>query len=290
MFFLQQLINGLAQGSIYSLMAIGLAVIIGVVGLVSFVNGEVIMVGAVASYLAITYLTPNPILAVLAGMLAAAVMGIAVEYICYRPFRKSKTNNALIATIGLSIFAKSLMQVIFGTEQKFMPDLLGTSVIVMGDLRISYVQIMIIAIVIALSAILQLVLYRTRTGVALRAVSMDKTAAALLGVNVNSTVLIGNAIGCALGGVAGVLIGIYYNSVYALLGASVAMKAFASVVFGGLTSIPGAAVGGLVLGVIENMAVTLFSSGYKDIVAFIVIIVILVIKPSGILGRKGVGI
>jgi branched-chain amino acid transport system permease protein len=182
------------------------------------------------------------------------------------------------------------MQVIFGTEQKFMPDLLGTSVVVMGDLRISYVQIMIIAIVIALSALLQLVLYKTRTGVALRAVSMDKTAAALLGVNVNRTVLIGNAIGCALGGVAGVLIGIYYNSVYALLGASVAMKAFASVVFGGLTSIPGAAVGGLVLGVIENMAVTLFSSGYKDIVAFIVIIVILVIKPSGILGRKGVGI
>lgn len=290
MFFLQQLVNGLAQGSIYSLMAIGLAMIIGVVGLVSFVNGEVIMVGAVASYLAITYITPNPVLALLIGMLASAVMGVAVEFICYRPFRRSKTNNALIATIGLSIFAKSLMQVIFGTEQKFMPDLLGTNVIIIGDLRISYVQVMIIAIVVGLSVLLQLILYRTRTGVALRAVSMDKTAAALLGVNVDRTVLIGNAIGCALGGVSGVLIGIYYNSVYALLGASVAMKAFAAVVFGGLTSIPGAALGGLVLGVVENMAVTIFSSGYKDIVAFIVIIIVLVIRPSGILGRKGVSI
>lgn len=290
MFILQQIVNGIAQGSIYSLMAIGLAMIIGIVGLVSFVNGEVIMIGAVASYLAITYLTPNPILALLAGMAASAVMGVAVEFICYRPFRKSKTNNALIATIGLSIFLKSLMQVLFGTEQKFMPDLLGTSVIVMGDLRISYVQIMIIAIVIALSVILQFVLYRTKLGVSLRAVSMDKTAAALLGVNVDRTVLIGNAIGCALGGVSGVLIGIYYNSVYALLGAAVAMKAFAAVVFGGLTSIPGAAVGGLILGITENMAVTIFSSGYKDIVAFIVIIVVLIIKPSGIMGRKGANI
>lgn len=290
MFILQQIVNGIAQGSIYSLMAIGLAMIIGIVGLVSFVNGEVIMIGAVASYLAITYLTPNPILALIAGMAASAVMGIVVEFICYRPFRKSKTNNALIATIGLSIFLKSLMQVVFGTEQKFMPDLLGTNVIVMGDLRISYVQIMIIAIVIALSVILQFVLYRTKMGVSLRAVSMDKTAAALLGVNVDRTVLIGNAIGCALGGVSGVLIGIYYNSVYALLGAAVAMKAFAAVVFGGLTSIPGAAVGGLILGITENMAVTIFSSGYKDIVAFIVIIIVLIIKPSGILGRKGANV
>lgn len=290
MFILQQIVNGIAQGSIYSLMAIGLAMIIGIVGLVSFVNGEVIMIGAVASYLAITYLTPNPILALIAGMAASAVMGIVVEFICYRPFRKSKTNNALIATIGLSIFLKSLMQVVFGTEQKFMPDLLGTNVIVMGDLRISYVQIMIIAIVIVLSVILQFVLYRTKMGVSLRAVSMDKTAAALLGVNVDRTVLIGNAIGCALGGVSGVLIGIYYNSVYALLGAAVAMKAFAAVVFGGLTSIPGAAVGGLILGITENMAVTIFSSGYKDIVAFIVIIIVLIIKPSGILGRKGANV
>lgn len=289
MFFLQQLINGLTQGSMYALMAIGLAMIIGIVGLVSFVNGEVIMLGAFGGFFALTVLRLNAFWSLLFGFVSAAVVGIGIEYICYRPFRKSATNNALICTIGLSIFLKSLGQVIFGNEPKFVPDAFGVKYIALGDIRIGYVQIAVMLTVVALSLFLQYVLSHTRLGVALRAVSMDRKAAALLGVDVNRTVLIGNCIGCGLGGVSGVLMGIYYNSVHAIMGASVAMKAFAAVVFGGLTSIPGAAIGGVILGVVENFAVSVFSSGYRDIVAFLILIAVLLWRPSGIMGRKGVG-
>ncbi|MCR4425131.1 MAG: branched-chain amino acid ABC transporter permease [Firmicutes bacterium] len=290
MFFLQQLVNGLTQGFIYSLMAIGLAMIIGIVGLVSFVNGEVIMIGAFAAFFAVTYFHANAVLALLVGFAASAILGVMLEHVCYRPFRRSSRYMALICTIGMSIFLKSLGQVVFGIEPRFVPDLLGTGFISLGDIRIAHVQIVVVAIVAGLILTLQVLLYRTRTGISLRAVAMDKDAAALVGVNVNHTVMLGNCIGCALGGVSGALIGIYYNSVHALMGASVAMKAFAAVVFGGLTSIPGAAVGGLVLGVVENLAVSFLSSGYKDIVAFLILISILLVKPSGIMGRKGLGV
>lgn len=289
MFFLQQLINGLTQGSMYALMAIGLAMIIGIVGLVSFVNGEVIMIGAFAGYFALTTLKLNAFWAMLFGFCASALLGIGIEFVCYRPFRRSSNNNALICTIGLSIFIKSLAQVVFGTEPRFVPDAFGTDFIALGEIRIGFAQIAIMVTVIVLSSVLQYILTHTRMGVAMRAVSMDKQAAALLGVDVDRTIMIGNCIGCGLGGVAGVLMGIYYNSVHAIMGASVAMKAYAAVVFGGLTSIPGAAVGGIILGVVENFAVSIFSSGYRDIVAFIIIIVVLLWRPSGIMGHKGVG-
>jgi branched-chain amino acid transport system permease protein len=290
MFYLQQLINGLTQGSMYALMAIGLAMIIGIVGLVSFVNGEVIMIGAFGGFFALSVLKLNAFWAMLFGFAASALLSVGIEYVCYRPFRTKPTNNALISTIGLSIFIKSLGQVVFGTEPKFVPDAFGIKYVAIGEIRVGYVQIAILATVVLLSGLLQYVLNRTRMGISLRAVSMDKQAAALLGVNVNHTVLIGNLIGCGLGGVSGVLMGIYYNSVQAIMGASVAMKAFAAVVFGGLTSIPGAAIGGVILGIVENFAVTAFSSGYRDIVAFVILIGVLLWRPSGILGRKGAGV
>lgn len=290
MFFLQQILNGLTQGSIYALMAIGYSIILGIVGLVTFVHGEVIMIGAFAGFFVFTFFQTNIVLALVAGFLASWIMGMIVERVCYRPFRKAPREIALICTIGLSIFLRSLSQVVFGTEQKVMPDMFGNKFVALGDIRITYIQILIIAIVILLSLGLQLLFYRTKSGIALRAVSMNKDAAALLGVNVNRTMMVGNSLGCALGGISGVLLGIYYNSVHPVMGASVAMKAFTATVFGGLGSIPGAAIGGILLGVFENLGVAIFSSGYRDIISFVILIVVLLVRPSGIMGRKGVEI
>ncbi|MCK4258461.1 MAG: branched-chain amino acid ABC transporter permease [Halanaerobiales bacterium] len=287
MFLLQQIINGIAQGSIYALMAMGTAMIIGIVGLVSFVQGEVIMIGAFAGYFVYCFIWSNFLFALFAGFAASWVMGIVIEKMCYKPFRRSPREIALICTIGLSILLKSLAQIVFGTQQKLMPDVLGAKYFAFGTIRISYIQILIIGIVILFSWGLQLLFYRTKVGISIRAVSMDKDAAALLGINVNRTILLGNSIACAFGGVAGVLLGIYYNSVHPIMGATASMKAFTAAVFGGLGSIPGAAIGGLLLGVLENLGVAFLSSGYRDIISFGILILVLIIKPSGIMGRKG---
>lgn len=286
MFFFQQVMNGLAQGSIYALMAIGFSMIMGVVGLVTFVYGEVIMIGAFGAFYFYTVLHTGFAVALLAGFAAAYALGVILEQVCYRPFRRAPEEIALICTIGMSIFLKSIGQVVFGAEQKLMPDVFGDKFLALGSIRIPFTQIAVIAVVILLCLALQRMLYHTRLGVSLRAVSMDKDAAALVGINVNGVITIGNSIGCALGGVAGVLLGVYYNSVNPLMGATASMKAFAAAVLGGLTSIPGAAVGGVLLGLFETFGVAVFSSGYRDIIAFVILITVLLLRPSGIFGRK----
>lgn len=289
MFLLQQLMNGIAQGSIYALMAIGFAMVLGVVGLVTFVHGETIMIGAFGAFYVYTFLHQGIWPALLAGFGAAWILGYLIEKICYKPFRQSPEEIALICTIGLSILLKSLAQIVFGTDQKLMPDFFGDQFVLLGPIRISFTQVFIIAVVIGICLLLQWLLYHTKWGISIRAVSMSKEAAALLGVNVNRTILAGNCLGCALGGISGVLLAVYYNSLHPLMGASASMKAFTAAVFGGLTSIPGAALGGLLLGVIENLGVAAFSSGYRDVFAFGILILVLIIRPAGILGRKGVG-
>lgn len=285
---LQQLVNGLAQGAIYALMAIGYAMIMGVLGLVTFVHGEVIMVGAFAGFYAITFLHAGVFFALAAGFAASWLLGIVIDATCYRPFRDAPREILLISTIGMSILLKSLAQVTLGTEQKLVPDLVGEGFVMIGDVRILHIQLFVLAVVTAICMALQLVLYKTKVGLALRALSMDKEAAALHGVHVNRTARLGNCIGCALGGLAGVLLGSYYNAVHPIMGASAGLKAFIASVLGGLTSIPGAVVGGLLLGVFENFAVAFSSSSYRDIVAFIILILVLLFKPSGIFGRKGI--
>ncbi|HHW14860.1 MAG TPA: branched-chain amino acid ABC transporter permease [Firmicutes bacterium] len=283
---LQQLLNGITQGSIYALMAIGFSVVLGIVGLVTFVHGEVIMIGAFAGFYAITLFHANVVVALLAGFAASWVLGSIIERVAYRPFRRSPEHIALICTIGASIILKNLGQAVFGTETQLVPDLFGDRFFMLGGLRVTFLQAAVLATVVAMCVLLQQLLYRTRLGISLRAVSMDKDAAALLGVNINRAISIGNSVGCALGGVAGVLLGMYYNSVNPVMGAEAGMKAFAAAVLGGLTSIPGAALGGLLLGIFENMGVALFSSGYRDIIAFLILISVLLVRPSGILGRR----
>lgn len=287
MYYLQLSMDGLAQGAIYALMAIGYAVIMGNLGLVTFTYGEVVMIGAFAGgFYCLAVLKLGIILSLFAGFCASWIIGMVIEVLCYRRWPNGPSQIWLIATIGISTILKSGGQVVFGTEQKFVPDILD-GMWTVGGIRIMHIQAAIIGVLFFLSFCLWVFLKKTRLGMQLKAVSMDKKAAALLGVNVPRVMLVGNAIGCALGGIAGVLLGVYYNSVFAIMGGVAGLKAFAAAVFGGLTSIPGAAIGGLLLGVLENLGVAIFSSGWRDIIGFSVMIIILLVRPSGLLGRKG---
>ncbi|MDR2390216.1 MAG: branched-chain amino acid ABC transporter permease [Planctomycetota bacterium] len=286
-YYAQLVVDGLAQGAIYALMAIGFAVIMGSLDLVTFTYGEVVMLGALAGgYYGVAILKLGIWLSLLLGFAAAWLVGMFIDVVCYRRWPGGPPEVWLITTIGISTVLKSGSQVLFSTEQEFVPDVMD-GMWEIGDLRVLHIQVLIIGVLFFLSASLWVFLGKTRLGMQLRAVSMDKTAAALLGVRVQRVMTIGNAIGCALGGVAGVLLGAYYNSVFAIMGGVAGIKAFAAAVFGGLTSIPGAALGGLLLGVLENLGVDLFSSGWRDIIGFGVMIIVLLIKPSGLLGRKG---
>jgi branched-chain amino acid transport system permease protein len=288
MFFLQQLFNGLSQGMIYALMAIGYAVIFGVVGLVTFTHGDVIMIGAFASYYYFVVGGSNIVVALLVGFLSSGLLGIFVHKICYERFLYAPRYISLICTIGMAMFLRNTVQIIAGAETKGMPEVFESRFIAISDFRISFLQILIFAIVILLSISLSLFLNRTRMGLSLRAVSMNKKAASLLGIHIGRTTLIGNCIGCALGGVAGVLLGLYYNSVTPNMGPSAGMKAFSAAVLGGLSSVPGAAIGGILIGIFENFGIVLFSAGLRDAIAFIFLIAVLVIRPQGLFRKKGV--
>ena len=287
MYFVQQLVNGLSQGAIYALMAIGYTMIFGVVGLVTFTHGEVIMMGAFSAFYFFLAFGNNLLLGLLAGILVSGVVGIIVHKICYERFLDAPRHIPLICTIGMSMLLKNMAQILFGSEMKGMPDLFAGRFVQLAEIRITYLQIMIIGIVIFLSLFLTLFLNKTRSGMVLRAVSQDKKAAALLGINVKSATLLGNCIGCSLGGAAGVLLGLYYNSVLPTMGSAAGLKAFSSVVLGGMTNIAGAAVGGVTIGVLENLGIAVFSSGLRDVFAFVFLVLVLIIKPQGLFAKRG---
>lgn len=282
MYLLEQLINGICQGSIYALVAIGYTMIVGIVGLVSFCYGETVMVGAFVSYMAFSYLGSNIWLAFLVSFFGTAIMGIAIHKICYEPFFESPRHISLTCTIGAGIFIKSIVQIITKSETKPIPQIFGTGYLSLGQIRISYVQLAIISIVIVLSIGLSFFLNRTRTGIMLKAVSQDKKAASLLGINVSFATLIGNFVGCGLGGVAGMLYSVYYGAFQATMGGTIGMKAFSSSVLGGLHDIAVSAMGGLSIGILENLGISFAGTGYRDLIAFIFLILVLIFLPSGL--------
>ncbi len=287
-YYVSQLINGLCQGSIYALMAIGYSVVVGVVGLVTFTHGEVIMVGAFASYFAFQMFGDNLFLGMIASFLASAFIGLFVYKVCYERFFEAPRHISLICTIGVSMLLKNLAQLVFGPNNKPLLDIVPNKFYGVNNIGITMVQIIVIVTVVSLSLLLFLFFNKTKWGVMLRAVSQDKRAAALVGINVKGTTLFGNCIGCGLGGVAGMLLAIYYQTLVATMGGPVGMKAFSSSVLGGMTDVPSAALGGLCLGVIENMGITITSASFRDIFAFIFLVLVLLIKPEGFARKKGV--
>lgn len=281
----QQLVNGVTQGSIYALVAIGFVLIFGTLNLVSFAHGETFMLGAFIGFWVIKILN-LPLLAALALAFAGGwVIGTLTELIAFRTLRGATHMPPLLVTIGLSIMLKEFAGVWFGYENRAMPSFY-TQTFTLGNVQISLLQIIILLTVAVLVGLLQLLIYKTRIGMAMRAVSQDYRMAGLLGVNINFLFNFSFALASALGAVAGVLVAVYYNAVSPLMGGVPGLKGFVTCVFGGLTSIPGAIFAGLLLGVIENLTVEFIGSGYRDTIAFLILILVLFIRPQGLMGKK----
>ncbi|MEG0272841.1 MAG: branched-chain amino acid ABC transporter permease [Hydrogenoanaerobacterium sp.] len=285
-YLLQQILNGLCQGSIYALMAIGYTMIYGVVGLVSFNYGETVMIGAFGSYYAFLA-TGNFFVGILFGAICSAVLGIFVYKLCYERFLDSPPHISMVCTIGFSMLAKNLAQIAFGSDVKPLPEVFKIQSYTFWGFRISNLQLVIMGCVVLSTALFTIFLNYSRTGTKLRAVSQDRRAAALVGINVRQTTLMGNCIGCALGGIAGVMLGLYYTTVVPTMGSTIGLKALISTILGGLSSISGAALSGLTLGVLENVGIAFIDTGLRDAVAFVFLVLVLVFKPQGLFAKKG---
>lgn len=280
-----QLINGLTQGSIYALIAIGFVIIFGTMNLVTFAHGEVYMAGAFAGYFALTVWHLPWYIALALGMVVGWTMGYLIEKVAFRPLRSAGHMPPLLITIGLSIMLRDLANIFLGAENRPVPSIYEQTFEVAGT-QVSVLQVLLLGIAGFLIVVLRMLIYGTKIGRAMRATAQDHEAAYAMGVNVNRVFSISFSLASCLGGAAGVMVGMYYNAVYAAMGSSAGLKGFAACIFGGLTSIPGAILGGLIIGVVENLTVQYLASGYRDIVAFLVLVLVLVLRPQGLLGRR----
>ncbi len=283
---LQQLLNGLAQGSTYALVAVGFALIFGTLRLVSFAHGEVFMMGAFAAYTIITRMQTNIFVAFFAAIAIAALLGVFIELVAFRLLRNAPRMSSLLVTIGFSIVLLNVAQLIWGAETKSFPLSLDFGQIQVFGFKMSVMQITVYAMTIIMITGLELLLNYTKIGRAIRATAQDHEAAFVLGVDINKIYSLTFALGSGLGGLAGALVGMYYNAAYPSMGAMMGLKAFSACILGGLTSIPGAVISGVFLGEVENLSVAYLSSGYRHAFSFIILIIVLLVKPSGLFGKK----
>jgi len=285
--FTQQIINGLSLGAIYALIALGYTMVYGIIKLINFAHGDIMMVGAYVGFFSLSMLGSNILVAMLYAMLACAIIGVVIEKIAYKPLRNSTRIAALITAIGVSLLLEYVTLFILGPAQKVFPEAAFkvSNYHVMG-IVISNKDLFVISSAVVLMLILQYIIRMTKTGKAMRAVSEDQEAAVLMGISVDRTVSITFAIGSSLAAAAGVMIGVYYNTVNPLMGIIPGLKAFVAAVLGGIGIIPGAMVGGFLMGILETMVSGYGSSLYRDAVAFGVLILILLIKPTGLFGKN----
>lgn len=293
--FLQQTINGLAWGSIYALIALGYTMVYGVLRLINFAHGDVYMVGAMVGYYVGRLLIQGSqgagvfvLVGVLAvSMLACALLGFVIERIAYKPLRNAPRINALITAIGVSLFLEYAGQFAFGADPKFFPSLIEDRVLLnLHGVIINKIQSIIFLVSIALMIGLRFIVMKTRLGKAMRAVSFSHTASQLVGIPLDAIISFTFMMGSALAGAAGVLVGLSNPKVEPLMGIMPGLKAFVAAVLGGIGNIPGALVGGLVMGLSETYVVGYLSSTYRDALAFVLLILILLIKPAGLFGKS----
>nr|WP_231980605.1 branched-chain amino acid ABC transporter permease [Tessaracoccus coleopterorum] len=285
---MQQLINSLSLGSIYALIALGYTMVYGIIKLINFAHGDVYMVGAYVGYASMSFLHLGFFESLILAMLICAVLGVVIEKVAYRPLRNSTRIAALITAIGVSLLIEYTMMFFVGADPRAypaMPDFMNGSFNI-GGVIIKNQQLMIIGVSVFLMLVLQFVVKKTRMGKAMRAVSQDPDAAQLMGISVDRTISFTFAIGSALAGAAGVLVGVYYNSINPLMGIIPGLKAFVAAVFGGIGIIPGALIGGYVIGGAETLVSSIGLSLFKDGVVFAILILILIIKPAGLLGKN----
>ncbi len=287
--FLFHLVNGLSLGSIYAIIALGYTMVYGIAKMLNFAHGDVIMVGAYVSYCAFMYWGMPPMVAILAAMVFCTALGVIIERLAYRPLRQATSLAVLITAIGMSYLLQNIALLIFKSDFKNYPkeiiDFGGFSLFG-GQLPISGVTLVTIAANIVIMVLLNLFINRTKLGKAMRCVSEDRGAAELMGISVNRTIAVTFAIGSALAAVAGVLYCSAYPNFDPYTGSLPGIKAFTAAVFGGIGSIPGALIGGILLGIIEIFGRAYISTELADAIVFVVLIIILLVKPSGLLGKQ----
>lgn len=285
MVFIEQLINGLNLGSIYALMALGYTMVYGIAKMLNFAHGDIIMVGAYTLSLVMANLGMPPVVAVLASVVVCSALGVIIEKIAYKPLRSASPLTVLITAIGVSYFLQSVALLVFGSNKRKVDSAITLSGVKIGSLELTGESIVTLGVTILIMIGLTLFIKKTKIGKAMLAVSEDKGAAQLMGINVNQTISITFAIGSALAAVAGVLFVSSYGFVGPYTGSLPGIKAFVAAVLGGIGSIPGAMLGGILLGIIESLSKAYISTNLSDAIVFAVLIVVLLVKPSGLLGK-----
>jgi branched-chain amino acid transport system permease protein len=283
---IEQLINGLRSGSIYALIALGYTMVYGIAKMINFAHGDIIMVGAYSLYVTIGVLKLPVVLGVIITIVVCALLGVLIEKIAYKPLRKAPSLAVLITAIGISFLLQSLALLIFDAKPIAFKSIVTLKAVTVGGITISGVTIVTLGVTFVCMVLLTLFINKTKAGSAMRAVSEDKAAAQLMGINVNKTISMTFAIGSALAAVAGIMFVCQYQSMKPTLGALPGIKAFVAAVLGGIGSIPGAMIGGLLLGLIESISKAYISSELADAIVFGVLVLVLLVKPSGLLGKN----
>ncbi|MBC8014112.1 MAG: branched-chain amino acid ABC transporter permease [Sporomusaceae bacterium] len=283
---LQQLINGVSLGSIYALIALGYTMVYGIIKLINFAHGDIYMVGAYVAFFATTVLKLSFFPALLLAMITAAVVGVIIERLAYKPLRYAPRIAVLITAIGVSLLLEYGGILLVSPQPRTFPAIFQADVYTFGNIVVNSQQILILAVALSLMVILTYVVHRTKIGKAMRAVSFDTDAARLMGIDVDRVISITFAIGSSLAAAAGMLVGVYYNSIDPLMGIMPGLKAFVAAVLGGIGVIPGAMLGGILMGIIEALVSGFISSTFRDAAAFAILIIILLFRPAGLLGKN----
>lgn len=288
MSFLSYLINGISLGSVYAIIALGYTMVYGIAKMLNFAHGDIIMVGGFTVFTIVSTAGRSPVVGVLASIVVCTVLGVTIEKVAYRPLRGASPLAVLITAIGVSYLLQNVALLIFGSNARQFTSVVTLPALKLagGKLSISGVTIVTIITCVIIMLALTTFINKTKIGQAMLAVSEDKGAATLMGINVNGTIAVTFAIGSSLAAIAGVLLCSAYPSLTPYTGSMPGIKAFVAAVFGGIGSIPGAMIGGILLGVIENLAKAYISSQLADAIVFSVLIIVLLVRPTGILGKK----
>nr|WP_099467491.1 branched-chain amino acid ABC transporter permease [Konateibacter massiliensis] len=282
---LEQLINGLRSGSIYALIALGYTMVYGIAKMINFAHGDIIMVGAYALYVGLSVLQLPVVLAVLLSIVVCTIFGVVIERVAYKPLRSAQPLSVLITAIGVSFLLQSVSLLIFGATPIPQESIVGFSGVKIGGISISGVTVVTLVVTTICMILLTWFIHKTKLGSAMRAVSEDRGAAELMGIDVNKTISMTFAIGSALASIAGILYVCQYQSLKPTLGAMPGIKAFVAAVLGGIGSVPGAMLGGIILGLIESLSKAYISTELSDAIVFGILVLVLLVKPSGLLGK-----
>lgn len=283
--FLTQVLNGLQLGSIYALVALGYTMVYGIILLLNFAHGDIIMFGSYVAWIALVQLGLNPAIAVLLAIFGCVVLGVLIDKVAYAPLREAPRLSILITAIGVSYLLENDVQLLLGADAKVIPSIIDLGTVQVFGSTLSGTALLTVAVTIVATVVLTVLVQKTRLGKAMRAVSEDMGAARLMGVNVNSTISFTFAVGSALAGIAAILYSMAYQQVSPTMGVMLGTKAFVAAVLGGIGSIPGAVIGGLIVGFSEVFVAAFGLSVWQDAVVFLLLILVLVVKPTGLLGR-----